>query len=663
VNTAWLLEAAIRTLLMGAITLVALQVLRIDQIRARRTAWLLALGGALLMPLLVAAHIGPRILPEFTRPQPAEFSAESGLAAAAPANEIAGQGSEWTPTSEAMKPAIVTVKASPTYASLKQQLARVALNGYIVIASLLLLRLGFGLAIALRLKWRAQRIDVQADAEPGADVRVSAQLANPVTITSSILLPRNYLQWDAATLRIVLSHEFAHVRQKDFYVQLLAGLHCALFWFNPFSWWLQRQLSDLGEALSDHAAAQRADSRVSYAEILLRFAAGGALPTAAVAMARSSNLTPRIERLLNQRGFERSFSARPRLPIAAAGIVMMALIASTSVKRVDAAAADITVTPPAPETPQQPPEIAPWPDAPPSADTPTPPARAPKPAPVKPARPIPPLIAYAPAAPPVPPLRLVHVAAVASTPEVAPVPEVPPVPAVQTDRDVSMGTWVDINDGGVSYMKIDKDEAFLVKLGDSRIMFNQDYKKRFGKQMPNVDGDFILYQRQGKPYLIQDPAIMAKAQEYFAPLKDNRMRKEAENAQRHAILAQHRRVMRQAQEEMKLSAPQFHAAMEEVSKQLDQLKAEKVSLSMDQETMISLQTKLGDIQGRLGQLQGQLAMQSSSQGLANEQLAQLQAEESEHLADSNQKTIDDAQRELKPLIEQAIKDGRAKPIN
>jgi beta-lactamase regulating signal transducer with metallopeptidase domain/predicted nucleic acid-binding Zn-ribbon protein len=642
-NTAWLLEAAIRTLLMGAITLVALHVLRIDQIRARRTAWLLALGGALLMPLLVAAHIGPRILPEFTRPEPAKFSAESGLAAAVPVYEATTPASDWTQPSESATPAIIAPTTTPSGESLKQQLASIAMKSYLGVAALLLLRLGFGLAIALRLKWRAQRIDAQtlADVDPGADVRVSAQLANPVTVTSSILLPRNYLQWDASTLRIVLSHEFAHVRQKDFYVQLLAGLHCALFWFNPFSWWLQRQLSDLGEALSDHAAAQQADSRVSYAEILLSFAAGGDLPAAAVAMARSSNLTPRIERLLSEQGFERSFSSRPRLPFAAAGIVMMALIASTSVKRVDAAAADITVTPPAQETPQQPPEVAPWPDAPPAADAPMPPAPAPKkPVPARPPRPIPPLIAYAP-----------------------PVPGPPPVPTVRNDRDISLGTWVDIDDGGVSYMKIDKDEAFLIKLGDSRIRFNSDYKKRFGKQMPNVDGDLILYQREGKPYLIQDPAILAKAQELFAPLKDNRLRRDAEYAQLRANLSEHRRALHEAQAQMKLSAPEFRAAMEEVSKQLDQLKAEKVSLTMDQETLTTLQSKLGNIQGRLGQLQAELSVQSGDRELANEQSAQLQAEQSEHLADTNQRTIDAAQRELKPLIEQAIKDGRAKPVN
>ena len=63
-STHLLLEAAVRTLVMGAIIFVALRLLRIEHIRARRTAWLLALAGALAMPFIVAAHIGPRLLPE-----------------------------------------------------------------------------------------------------------------------------------------------------------------------------------------------------------------------------------------------------------------------------------------------------------------------------------------------------------------------------------------------------------------------------------------------------------------------------------------------------------------------------------------------------------------------------------------------------------------------
>ncbi len=63
-STHLLLEAAARSLVMGAIILVALRLMRIEQVRARRTAWLLALAGALAMPLLVGAQIGPRLLPD-----------------------------------------------------------------------------------------------------------------------------------------------------------------------------------------------------------------------------------------------------------------------------------------------------------------------------------------------------------------------------------------------------------------------------------------------------------------------------------------------------------------------------------------------------------------------------------------------------------------------
>jgi beta-lactamase regulating signal transducer with metallopeptidase domain len=668
VNTAWLLEAAIRTLIMGSIIFLALRVLRIDQVRARRTAWLLALGGALLMPLLVAAHIGPRILPELKRAEPAVFSAESGLA-----GTLVYQA---RPTTDAALPPVIAVVDAEAKGSHQATAAGVALNLYIVIATLLLLRLGLGLAMALRLKWRAQRIDarrINMPAAANADVRVSAQLANPVTVTSSILLPRNYLHWDAATLRIVLSHEFAHVRQKDFYVQLLAGLHCALFWFNPFSWWLQRQLADLGEALSDHAASQQADSRASYAEILLSFATGAQLPSAAVAMARSSNLTPRIERLLSDRGFERSFLGKPRLPWIAAAIVIMALVASTAVKRVDAAEPAI-VTPPAPETPQFP--EAPAPEAPPPADVPPAPA---KPAPARPpARPIPPLIA-----------RVAVVPAVAPVPAAAPTPAVPPVPAIPPWRvaaaspgfhgpseDHALSTWIDIDDAGLSYMSIDDDEVFVFKSGDARLMFNGDFKKRFGRDMPTAEGDFIFYQHHGKPYLVQDPAILAKALELYAPLRDtNVMDKNAQRAdlaRAQANLISQRQVLKQKSNEMKLSTAEFQAAVEEISKMLEQMKNEKLTVQADQKILHALQNRLGSIQGRLGELQGQIAMQAAGAVMQEEmaaQQAELTAEHAQREAEhelaggTNVKIINDAQRELKPLIEQAIKDGRVKPVN
>jgi beta-lactamase regulating signal transducer with metallopeptidase domain len=101
----------------------------------------------------------------------------------------------------------------------------------------------------------------------GLRLRFSFAISSPVTIGSGVLLPADCLTWDREKLRIVLAHERAHVRQGDFYLQLLAGLYTAAFWFSPLGWWLKRTLSDLGEAISDRAALNEAASRTSYAKV------------------------------------------------------------------------------------------------------------------------------------------------------------------------------------------------------------------------------------------------------------------------------------------------------------------------------------------------------------------------------------------------------------
>jgi len=294
VNTHLLLEAAVRSLVMGAIILVALRLLRIEQVRARRTAWLLALVGALAMPALVAAQIGPRLLPELALVKP---SATHPQAVRAVYGEYRGPLTE-SPAGMpqdivAPDPRTPTIDDDRDHA-LGHTVLSLAVFGYCVVAAMLSLRLCAGVGFALRLRNQAERVVFPFD--PELDVRTSARFATPVTIGSSVLLPSDYTSWDGATLRIVLSHERAHVRQKDFYIHALAGLHCALFWFNPYSWWLQRQLSELGEALSDCAAVGQAESRTSYAEILLAFASRSHWPLTGVAMASASNLTPRIEK-------------------------------------------------------------------------------------------------------------------------------------------------------------------------------------------------------------------------------------------------------------------------------------------------------------------------------------------------------------------------------
>ena len=158
-----------------------------------------------------------------------------------------------------------------------------------------------------------------------------------MTIGSGILLPADYNTWDKEKVQIVLAHERSHVRQGDFYLQLLASLYTALVWFSPLGWWLKKELADLAEAISDRAGIEQARSRTSYAQILLEFAAAPRPTALGVAMARSSSLARRIERLLNDNAFRQSFAGGRRALLAVV-LVPVTLFAATAMVRVQAAA-------------------------------------------------------------------------------------------------------------------------------------------------------------------------------------------------------------------------------------------------------------------------------------------------------------------------------------
>ena len=137
---------------------------------------------------------------------------------------------------------------------------------YFAVLSGLLVRLLVGLVAALRL-WRQAEPVLLAhlpllpmDELPGLRLRASTAVHSPVTVGGGVLLPVEFRAWDAERLRIVLAHEYSHVRQGDFYLQAIAGLHAAVFWFSPLGWWLKRKLSDLSETISDRAAMDEAAS-------------------------------------------------------------------------------------------------------------------------------------------------------------------------------------------------------------------------------------------------------------------------------------------------------------------------------------------------------------------------------------------------------------------
>ena len=191
-----------------------------------------------------------------------------------------------------------------------------------------LCHLAGGMASLARVRSRADRITAGPWASRLAELATEMGVRRKLTLLSSrdrvmpmhwgilrpkLLLPAVAGGWSAHRLRVVLLHELAHVRRRDCAVRLVGRLICAVFWFHPMVWIVQRRLLLESEAASDDLALRTGCNARDYAGHLLavastvranRWALRGAL-----AMARSSHLEHRLRAILdpqrNRRGTTR----------------------------------------------------------------------------------------------------------------------------------------------------------------------------------------------------------------------------------------------------------------------------------------------------------------------------------------------------------------------
>jgi beta-lactamase regulating signal transducer with metallopeptidase domain len=380
-----LIEAALRSVLVGLVVALGLRVFRVHNVVAQKAAWGLVLTAALAMPWLlptvgrwqilpaaasIALPVHPMTLleelqarivaknPSGRMPQPNSWAVAEGKSTAG--EESAGSAPETVRTSPdkgsqatavgrqqatAPKEAMIYSAGLGEDSQSSLQPRRFAVSSpfviwslYLVVAAVLFLRLVLGLAAALRLWFSATPIAPRKMycGSASLQLRASPRVSSPLTIGSGILLPADYETWDQEKLRIVIAHESSHIRQGDFYLQILAALYASLVWFSPLGWWLKKELADLAEAISDRAGIEQAESATSYAQILLEFAAAPRPAAVGVPMARSGSLSRRIERLLDDHSFRRAFEGSRRA-LAAVVLVPIACFAATAMVRVQAA--------------------------------------------------------------------------------------------------------------------------------------------------------------------------------------------------------------------------------------------------------------------------------------------------------------------------------------
>ena len=133
-----------------------------------------------------------------------------------------------------------------------------------------------------------------------------------------ILLPATCNSWSTYKIRIVLSHELAHVERQDLFWQLAARAAAALYWFHPLVWLAVRQMRDERERACDDRVLSAGVAPIDYAAGLVEVAAGLAgrrrKLVAGIGMAQRCDLEDRVRLILDPL----SPRMRPR-PVSAAG--------------------------------------------------------------------------------------------------------------------------------------------------------------------------------------------------------------------------------------------------------------------------------------------------------------------------------------------------------
>jgi Zn-dependent protease with chaperone function len=219
---------------------------------------------------------------------------------------------------------------------------------WLIVASVLLFRLGFGLLRLRQLRRTFSDVDL-ASLDPeivpilqdfGGSRRVklsvSSDLAVPAAVgffRPAIVFPAKLLpQLSTEEIKLILLHEFAHLQRHDNWTNLVQKIVKAVFFFHPAVWWIENHLSLEREiACDDIVLAQTAGPRV-YASSLISFAEklhnARSLALAQNLVSRMSHMSLRVTQILDEHRPGRTRLWKPVLGLSAGMFALVFLIAA-----------------------------------------------------------------------------------------------------------------------------------------------------------------------------------------------------------------------------------------------------------------------------------------------------------------------------------------------
>ncbi len=116
-----------------------------------------------------------------------------------------------------------------------------------------------------------------------------------------ILLPEHWSKWTEPQRRSVFVHEMAHIARADLFWHFLTKAACAVYWFHPLVWRVNRNMRIERELACDDAVLYYGVKGSDYAETLVLVANSLSGHTAAlgIAMSQTHKIESRIDAILD----------------------------------------------------------------------------------------------------------------------------------------------------------------------------------------------------------------------------------------------------------------------------------------------------------------------------------------------------------------------------
>ncbi len=199
-------------------------------------------------------------------------------------------------------------------------------------------------------------------------------------------------------------------------------------------------------------------------------------------------------------------------------------------------------------------------------------------------------------------------------------------------------------------------DGYVIVSGESTSMSGSTHDLQRAMELRSKIGDeFIWFRRDGKAYVIRDPATWKAAHKLFEPQQILGQR-QGELGEQQAKLGELQAELGQKQSMVRTTLPDLNKDIEKLKEKLRHAGTAE-ELGDVQALLAELQASVGDRQSKIGDRQAKLGEEQAKLGEQQAELGERQAK----LGEEQAKRAEEAGRQLKVLIEEAFKKGLAEP--